>query len=161
MWPPEARNRQYGNAVAVGEPRGQRMRFQMVDRDQRLVVHQRDCFGRGQPDDHAADQAGSGGRGDAVEGGERHLRLAHRLCDDGIERLDMGAGGDFRHDAAEFGMFADLRQDDIGQDAAAPPSRSPLDHGGGRFVAGRFDAENDHRCIIWVAVIAARAASRQ
>ena len=35
------------------------------------------------------------------------------LRDDVIERLDMGAGGDFRHHAAEFRMLADLRQHDI------------------------------------------------
>jgi hypothetical protein len=34
------------------------MRFQMIDRDQRLVVHQRDRLGHGQADDDAADQAG-------------------------------------------------------------------------------------------------------
>jgi hypothetical protein len=39
-----------------------------------------------------------------------------------IERLDMGAGGDFRHHAAEFGVLADLRQHDIGQNAALPSS---------------------------------------
>ena len=43
------------------------MRFQMVDRDQRLALHQRDGLGGGQADDHAADQAGAGGGGDAVE----------------------------------------------------------------------------------------------
>ena len=59
----------------------------------------------------------------------------------------MGAGGDFRHDAAELGMLADLRKDDIRQDAALSV-RGPLHHGGGRFVAGRFDAEDDHRCIM-------------
>ena len=132
----------------VGQPRGERVRLQMVDRDQRLVVHKRDCLGHGQSDDHAADQARSGGRGNAVERGERQLRLVHRLGDDGIERLDMGAGGDFRHHAAERGMLADLRKNDVRQDAALS-FRIPLHHGGGGFVAGRFDAEDDHRCIIW------------
>ena len=51
----------------VGQPRGQRMRFQMIDRDQRLVLHQRDGLGGGQADDDAADQPGAGGGGDAVE----------------------------------------------------------------------------------------------
>ena len=46
-----------GKRRRIGEPRGQRMRFQMIDRDQRLVVRKRDRLGRGQPDDDAADQA--------------------------------------------------------------------------------------------------------
>ena len=60
----------------------------------------------------------------------------------------MGAGGDLRHHAAEFGVFADLRQHDIGQDSALPV-RGPPDHGRGRLVAGCLDAEDIHRCIIW------------
>ncbi len=119
----------------------------MVDRDQWLAVHERDRLGHGQADDDAADQARPGGRGDAVEGGERNPRLVHRLGDDGIECLDMGAGGDFRYYAAELGMFADLRKDDVGQDAALSVV-GPLDYGGGRFVAGGFDAQDDHRCIM-------------
>ena len=59
----------------------------------------------------------------------------------------MSAGGDFRHHAAEFGMLADLRQNDIGQDAALGVA-GPFDQSGARFVAGRLDAEDDHRCIM-------------
>ena len=91
-----------GKRRRVGEPRRQRMRFQMIDCDQRLVVGQRDRLCGSQPDDDAADQARSGGGGDAVEGAEGHLRLGHGLGDDVIERFDMGAGGDLRHHAAEF-----------------------------------------------------------
>ena len=57
----------------------------------------------------------------------------------------MSAGGDFRHDAAEGCVFADLRQHNIGQDATARVT-GPLDQGGGGFVASSFNAENDHRC---------------
>ena len=82
--------------------------FQVIDRDQRLVVGERNRLGRGQADDDAADQAGPGGGGDAVERFERHVRFGHGLGDDGIERLDMGARRDLRHHAAEFGVLADL-----------------------------------------------------
>ena len=85
-----------GKRRRVGEPRRERMRLQVIDRDQRLVVGKRDRLGRGQADDDAADQAGPGGRGNAVERVERHLRLGHGLGDDVIERLDMGARGDLR-----------------------------------------------------------------
>ena len=76
--------------------------------------------------------------------GELQLRLAHRLGDDVVEHLDMGAGGDLRHHAAEGGVLVDLRQDDIGQDPAAAGLR-PLDHRRRGLVAGRLDAEHDHR----------------
>ncbi len=123
------------------------MRFEMIDGDQRLVVRKRNGLRRRQPDDDAADQARTGGGGNAVEAREGDLRLVHRLGDDVIERLDMGAGGDLGHHAAEFGVLADLRQHDIGQDLAAPV-RGPADHGRGGLVAGCLDAEDDHRCII-------------
>jgi hypothetical protein len=61
-----------------------------------------------------------------------------------IQRLDMGAGGDLGHHAAEFGVFADLRQHHIGQDFAAAVV-STFDHCRGSLVAGRFDAEHNHR----------------
>ncbi len=58
----------------------------------------------------------------------------------------MGSGGNFRHHAAERRMLVDLRENDVRQDAALS-FRIPFHHGGGGFVASRFDAENDHRCI--------------
>ncbi len=97
-----------GKRRRVGEPRGERMALQMIDRDQRLVVGERDGLGRGQADDDAADQAGPGGGGDAIERFERHVRFGHRLGDNGIERLDMGPCRDLRHHAAEFGVLAYL-----------------------------------------------------
>ena len=65
-----------GKRRRVGQPRGERMRFQMIDRDQRLLLDQRDRLGRGQPDDDAADQPGAGGGGDAVDGVEVDARPA-------------------------------------------------------------------------------------
>ena len=59
----------------------------------------------------------------------------------------MGAGGDFRHHAAEGRMLADLRQHDVGQNLAGPVL-GPLDHRGGGLVAGRLDAEHHHRSIL-------------
>ena len=55
----------------------------------------------------------------------------------------MGARGDFRHYAAEFGMLADLRKNDVGQDPPMPVV-GPLDQGRGGLVAGGLDAEDDH-----------------
>ena len=143
VWPPEARNRQYGNGVVVGEPRGQRMRLEVIDRDQRLLRHQRDRLGGGEPDDHAADQAGPGGGRDAVELAKVHAGFGHRLGDDQVERLDMGARGDLRHHAAEGGVRVDLREHHVGADDARP-GVGPLDHRRRGLVAGRLDAEHNH-----------------
>ncbi len=136
-----------GEQRSVSEPRGQRMRFQVVDRDQRLVVDERDGFRRGQANDDAADQTRPRGRRNTIQRAEGYLRLAHRRADNRIQRLDVGAGGDFRHHAAECRMFGDLRKHHVGQDAALPVV-GPFDQGGGGFVAGGFDAEDDHRCIM-------------
>ena len=107
-------------------------------------MHERDRLGGGEPDDHAADQAGSGGGGDPVERSKIALGLRHRLRDQKVEHLDMGAGGDFRHHAAKGGVLVGLRQNDIRQNAPAP-GRIALDDRGRGLVAGRFDAQHDHR----------------
>jgi hypothetical protein len=51
----------------VGQPRGQRMRFKVIDGDQRLLGDQRDRLRGGQAHDHAADQPRPGRRRDPVE----------------------------------------------------------------------------------------------
>jgi hypothetical protein len=55
----------------------------------------------------------------------------------------MGAGGDLGNHAAESGVFADLRQHDIGQNFAAAVLET-FHHRRGGLVAGRLDAEDDH-----------------
>ena len=115
------------------------MCFQVIDRKQRLMVGQRDRLRGGQADDQAADQARAGSGGDAVQIAKRHLRFSHRLADDVIERLHMGACGDFRHHAAERRMLVDLGQHHIGQNRALRLA-GPLDQGRGGLIAGRLDA---------------------
>jgi hypothetical protein len=119
------------------------MGFEMIDRDQRLLLDQRDCLGRGQADDHAADQPGAGGGGDGVDGAVAAPGLRHGPGDDQVERLDMGAGGDLGNHAAESRVLADLRQHDIGQDLAAAVLKT-FHHRRGGFVAGCLDPEDDH-----------------
>ncbi len=132
-----------GERRVVGEARGQRVRLEMIDRDQRLLGDQRDRLGGGEPDDDAADQPGPGGDRDAVELAERQPGIVHRLGDDHVERLDMGARRDLRHHAAEGRVLVDLRQHDIGQNLARP-GLEPLDHRRRGLVAGRLDAEHNH-----------------
>ena len=61
---------QVGETDAVGEARRQGMALEVVDGEQRLAGDERQRLGGGQPDQHAADQPRTGGRGDAVEIGE-------------------------------------------------------------------------------------------
>ena len=86
----------------------------MIDRHQRLFVDQRDRLGGGQAHNDAADQPRPRRRCDPVDGFECSPGIRHRLADDVIERLDVRARRDLRHDAAEGGMFIDLREHDIG-----------------------------------------------
>ena len=85
--------------------------------------HQRDRLRGGEPDDHAADQAGPGRGRDRVEVVEAHARLDQRPGDDRVERLDMGARGDLRHDAAIGGVLGRSGAHHVRQDVAAPVGR--------------------------------------
>ena len=59
----------------------------------------------------------------------------------GIEQLDMGARGDFRHHAAIGRMQIELRAHHARQDLAAAVRRA-AHHRGGGLVAARLDAEH-------------------
>ena len=64
-----------GKRQRAGQPRRQRVGLEMVDRDQRRVVHHRDRLRGGQADDDAADQAGAGGGGDRRQAAQSRRRL--------------------------------------------------------------------------------------
>ena len=51
----------------------------------------------------------------------------------------MGAGGDFRDDAAIFGEDVDLGDDDVAQNISAV-----YDDGSGGLITATFDTENFH-----------------
>ncbi len=59
----------------------------------------------------------------------------------------MGARGDLRHHAAEPDMLLGLRTDDVGQNAARAVALA-LDHGGGGFIAGGLDAEDQGPLVV-------------
>ncbi len=56
-----------GEGDAVRQSRGQRVRLEVVDGDERLAARQRDPLARHQPNKHAADEAGTCCRGHSVE----------------------------------------------------------------------------------------------
>lgn len=132
---------QVGKVEFVGQPGGEGVAFKVVDGDERLAGGIGDGLAGHQADQHAADQAGAGGGGDGVEVGEADAGVVEGGADEAVHDLDVGAGGDFRHDTAESGVFLDLREDAVGQDAAAPVGAAGH-HGGGRFIATAFKPEN-------------------
>ena len=67
-------------------------------------------------------------------------RFIERLGDHAVEQLDMGAGGDFRDDAAIGTMGRGLAENDIGQNRAGS-GREAADDRGRCLVAARFDAQ--------------------
>ena len=135
---------QIGEIDVIGEPRGERVAFQMVDREKRFARGKRDRLGGGKPHHDATDQTRPGGSGHGVKFAETDPGLRHRRCNNAIECLDMRARRDFRHHATERRMRRALAQDDIGTDTA-PARGIALNDGSGRFVATRLDAQNNHQ----------------
>jgi len=123
----------------VSEANRERMSLEMIHRDQRTCDRSGDRLARHQTDHDTADQAGPCCRSDPRQISERHLRLVHRLFDDAVEILHVGARRDLRDHAPVGSMLVELRQDDIREDFALA-----VDHGGGRLITTRFDSQYDH-----------------
>jgi hypothetical protein len=117
------------------------MTLEVVDRHQRLAGRPRDRLGGHQPDDQPADQARPGGRGNRIDLVERHIGAGERFLDQPVQRLDMRARRDLRHDAAIGAVFVELRQHDVGEDFAAAVLMA-RDDGSRRLVAASFNAED-------------------
>ncbi len=101
-----------------GEPRGQGVRLQVIDRDKRLSRREGDPFSSHQSDQDPTDQARPRGRCDAVKLFRRDARFGQSAADQRIDDLDMGARSDLRHDAAEGGMRGDLAHHFVGENFA-------------------------------------------
>ena len=117
--PARDQQQQIGRLQAFREADGERVRFQVIDRNQRQLVHQRHRFGGRDPDQQAANQSRPGRHRHASKVGERHTGLAQSPCYDLVETLHMRAGGDLRHHAAIAAVLFPLRPHDVGQDAPA------------------------------------------
>ena len=77
--------------------------------------------------------------GDRGQIGQPRVRTLERLACHRDDRAQMLARGQFRHHAAILAVNGHLRCDHGGEDGLAI-----FDHGGGGFVAGRFDGQNAH-----------------
>ena len=79
--PARGEENEIGKSDTGGEARGQRVRLEMVDGDERLAAGQRHALARHQPDQHAADEARPGGGRHAVEILGRDARPPERAGD--------------------------------------------------------------------------------
>jgi len=121
----------------LGQPRAERMAFEMVDRDQRLARGQRQRLAGDQPDHHPADQTRPGGGGDRIDRVEPEARVRQRRFDQGREMLDMSPRGDFRHHPAIRRMRRLLASEAMREDAAVA-----VDDRCRGLVTTRFQAED-------------------
>ena len=124
--------------IAVGQPGGKRVAFEVVDREQRLVRSHRQCLGADQPDHHPADQPGTRGRGNRVDIVEAHLRFAHYLGDHRRQAFRMRARGDFGNDPAIGRVFGFLAGDRLRDNRPVPAHQRDS-----RLIAAGFDAQNE------------------
>ena len=137
--PPRRQQEQIRVRRGLGETNRDRMSLQVIDRDEGQIVRQRDRLARRKADHDAADQSRTCGRCNAVQRIERQPGTGHGLGYDGVDHLDMGSGGDFRHDAAIGRMAFKLRGDDRRQHL--DPITDAHDRGCG-FVAARLDSKH-------------------
>lgn len=113
---------------------GGEMPADMVRRDEGFVQRIGERLGKGHPDEQRAQKPRAVSDGDGVQISVSDARLFHGALHHGGNRLGMGAGGDLRHYAAVKGLHVRRRSDFVGQDG------TPAHDGGGRLVAGGFDA---------------------
>jgi hypothetical protein len=139
--PAGGEQQQVGEIEPVGQPGGERVRLQMVDREQGLVGHQRQGLGGDEPHQQPADQPRPRRHGDAVEVGEAGLGPFEGPGHQTVQHLHMGAGGDLGHDPAIGGVLGDLAQHLVRADRGHPLGID-RDHRRRGLVAGRLDAEH-------------------
>jgi hypothetical protein len=113
--------------------------LQVVDADERHVEPPGKRLCEAEAHQQRAGQARPVGDGHGVEGRGRRVGLVERRLDDRHDEALVVARGEFGHHPAVFLVEVVLGGHDV------RPDRAVLEDGGGRVVAGRFDAEHTHR----------------
>jgi hypothetical protein len=116
------------------------MRLVMVDADEWFPQGERDGLRDLASDEQGQRQTRSLRGGDGIELPRLDIRIAQRGLHDGNQIPQMFAGGQFRHNAAVFGVQLDLRGDGAGQNPAVAHD------GGAGFIAGSFKGQKSHVC---------------
>ena len=102
--------------IVATEPVGVNVRLEMMGRVERLVVKDGESAGGKGADEKTSDETRSMSDGNGVNIVNGEIGVIERFFNDGIDGFDVAAGGNFRDDAAIFGMDVDLRDDNIRQD---------------------------------------------
>ena len=87
--------------------------FDVVHADQRFAHGHRNGFDRGKSDQQTARQPGAIGHGDCIHAAGFAGSLLQGRFDRGQQKGQVGPGGQFRHDAPVFDVYA-LRGDYVG-----------------------------------------------
>ena len=122
---------------ALFEEDGVDVSFEVVDGDEGLREREGERLGVAEADQERTGESRAAGDGNGVEVAERDARLSERGAGDGDDVAEMFAAGEFGNYAAVGRMGDDLRGDNRRE-----RTRAALDDGGGGFVAGAFDAED-------------------
>ena len=98
-----------GKVERVGQPRRQRMGLEVIDRNQRRIVHHRNGFREVvRPTITPPIRPGPAAAATADNCAKPTPASCIARADDAVQQLDMGAGRDLRHHAAEAGVLGDL-----------------------------------------------------
>jgi len=112
------------------------MSRQVTDADDRQLARPGNRLSHVDPDQQAAHESGAAGHRDAIDLLPAGPGGFEGSFDHGDQRLQVGASGNLRDDAAEGGVELILRPDDIRQ-----KPRSTRHNGRGRFIAGGLDRQ--------------------
>ena len=91
------------------------MRLDMVYLVKRLIVNDGEGAGGESADKQRADQSRRVGDGDGVDIVPGAISVRQGFFDDRVDNFQVAAGGDFRDDAAVFGVDVNLGIDHIGK----------------------------------------------
>src|ERR1019366_10120295 len=121
------------------QQRGEKMTLQVVDPDEGHAPGERVGLGGGKSDQQRSNETRTTGDGDpenlGIEGVESGL--GERPANYGADGGDVGATGQFRHDATKGPMLIDGGLDHRGKNV-----KVLVDDGGRRFVTTRLDSEH-------------------
>ena len=115
------------------------MRLDMVYLVERLIMNDGEGAGGERADEQRADQAGRVGDGDGVDIVPGAISVRQSFFDDRVDNFQVAAGGNFRDDAAVFGVDVNLGIDHIRKQAFAV-----LNDRRRCFVAAGLDSQNPH-----------------
>ncbi len=123
--------------AGIEQPGRVQVSLEVIDADERLVVDERERLGEIDPDEERAGETRSVRDRDRVHIRDGDAGTGEGLVEDRDDPAKMGACGDLGDDAAGRRVQRGLAGDDVGVDSPAA-----LDDGDPRFVARRFDGQD-------------------